>query len=153
MLSSRWCFSRSLSSVALLLGWSALLPAQPPRTPAIMSCPATVTVDESIASSTPWRTGPASTERNFERISVFNGKNGGEEFDLAPDDEQQGRDGVVQTWKLSAYRTMNIFVRCRYHDTAAVLWMDVPPEIQTCTLRFQLDKRGGFTGKSRMECR
>jgi hypothetical protein len=81
------------------------------------SCPATVTVNESIASPALRQSGPVSVERSFERISVYNGKNGGEEFELAPDNRQRTGTSILQTWNLKAYRTMNVFIRCRYRST------------------------------------
>jgi hypothetical protein len=60
---------------------------------------------------------------------------------------------VVQTWNLNAYRTMNIFLRCRYRDTSVVLSMDLPPNLQTCTFSFETDSKGKITGKPGLLCR
>src|ERR1700674_4339809 len=120
-------WSPILSVVVTLCG-CALSSAQSTGAPQPVSCPTTVTVNESIAPPRLWQNGPVSVERTFERISVYNGKNGGEEFELAPDTQQRARSSVLQTWNLKAYRTMNIFLRCRYQNTAAVLWMNLPAE-------------------------
>ena len=45
---------------------------------------------------------------------------------------------------------MNIYLRCRYHDTSATIFRDVPACYTTCT--FTLDKQGNFLGKSNLLC-
>jgi hypothetical protein len=100
-----------------------------------------------------WKGSPGQSERAFERVSIFNGIAGGKEYELAPDEEKQAGGKIVQTWKLKDYRSMNIFLRCRYHDTPAVLLRDLPKNLATCTLTFALDKKGNFIGKSAVVCR
>jgi hypothetical protein len=93
-------------------------------------------------------------EHRFERVSIYNGTAGGKEFELAPD---EGKDSagpkIVQAWNLKDYRSMNIFLRCRYHDTDVVKNLDAPANLQTCTLTFTLDKKGVYVGKSTLLCR
>jgi hypothetical protein len=48
---------------------------------------------------------------------------------------------------------MNIYLRCRYHDTSATIFTDVPTSYTTCTFTFTLDKQGNFLGKSNLLCR
>ena len=48
---------------------------------------------------------------------------------------------------------MNVFLRCRYHDTSATLFMDVPAVYTSCIFTFTLDKKGSFLGKSNLLCR
>jgi hypothetical protein len=88
----------------------------------------------------------------FERVSIYNGTPS-DEYELAPDDEKTIAGKIVQVWKLKDYRTMNIFLRCRYHDTTATRVMDVPAVYNTCTFTFMLDKKGKFLGKSDLLCR
>lgn len=126
--------------------------AQPNPTGAVV-CPAVLAVTETAAPAAGFNAAPEKVQHAFERISVFNGQPGGSEFELAPDGQKQEGARVIQTWALKGYRTMNIFLRCRYHDTSVVLWRDVPPGVETCTLRFTADSRGRITGKSEMECR
>lgn len=152
MLSTDRGLSPNLCSVVLAFCGCAILSAQPARAPQPLSCPATVTVNESITPPSPWQSRTPSVERTFERISVYNGKDGGEEFELAPDDERKAGNSILQTWNLKPYRTMNIFIRCRYRNTGALLWMNLPAEIGQCKLRFQADSRGRIVGKSSMEC-
>ena len=116
-------------------------------------CPAILEVNESILPIPGWNTTPARQQHKFERISIFNGTPGDKEFELAPDDEKQQGTRVTQTWSLKDYRTMNIFLRCRYHDTPVVVYKDLPAEIRTCTLRFSTDKKGTIIGQSDMICR
>jgi hypothetical protein len=90
--------------------------------------------------------------REFERINIYNGKPGGEEYDLAPDRESQTAGRITQTWLLENYRSMDIFIRCRYHRTDAVKTLDVPAKYQKCTFTFQLDKQHKISGKSVFSC-
>ena len=48
---------------------------------------------------------------------------------------------------------MNIYLRCRYHDTSATIFADVPVIYTICTFTFTLDKQGNFLGKSSLLCR
>ena len=120
---------------------------------ATVSCPETLKVTESAAPVPGWKAAGGQAEHAFERISVFNGNAGGQEYDLAPDDEKNRAGKIVQTWNLKNYRSMNIFLRCRYHDTPAVLFMDLPVNLSACTLSFKLDQKGTFLGKSSVLCR
>jgi hypothetical protein len=141
-----------MSSVSCALALLAFAPVYGQQKAGVV-CPPSITVTESAAAIPGWNVSTAKVEHAFERISVFNGKPGEREFDLAPDDQKQAGNRVTQTWTLKPYRTMNIFLRCRYHDTAVVLFMDLPPNIENCELRFTADTRGRITGKSDMECR
>jgi hypothetical protein len=119
----------------LLLAVPIALAAQ---TPAPLSCPAA--------------TGQGATHE-FERINIYNGKPGGEEYDLAPDDETKAGRKVTQAWILKDYRSMSIFVRCRYRGTDAVTTVDVPPEYQKCTFTFEMDQKNNITGKPEFSCK
>jgi hypothetical protein len=48
---------------------------------------------------------------------------------------------------------MNIYLRCRYHDTSATIFKNIPATYTTCTFTFTLDKQGNFLGKSNLLCR
>jgi hypothetical protein len=116
-------------------------------------CPASIRVNESAEAVPGWTTSGSTTQHRFERISVYNGNAGGQEFELAPDDQKQQGSRITQSWMLKGYRTMNIFLRCRYHDSSVVLLRDLPPEIGSCTLRFTIGGKGEIVGESAMECR
>lgn len=118
-----------------------------------VACPESVTVTESAAATDGWHSWSAKAEHRFERISVFNGKQGGEEYDLAPDDEKTSGRATIQTWVLKDYRSMNLFLRCRYHDTDVTLDKDLPAPLGTCTLTFEIRKDGTIIGKSVAVCR
>ena len=105
------------------------------QTPASLTCPAT------------------SNQHEFERINIYNGKAGGDEYDLAPDDQTEAGRKITQMWFLKDYRTMPIFVRCRYRGTAAVTTLDVPAKYQKCTLTFEMDKKNVIVGKSEFSCK
>jgi len=106
---------------------------------AAVTCPATITA--------------AGSAHSFERISVYNGTPGGQEYELAPDESSGQRGNITQKWILSGYRSMKIFLRCRYSGTKVVRTRDLPSPIQSCTFRFNMDNKGKITGKSEVECR
>jgi len=138
---------------ALLLGSCSIAGAQDKSVASSVVCPANITVAESVAPISGWTGAPAKAQHSFQRISVYNGTPGNQEYDLAPDDEKEKGTRITQTWDLKAYRTMNIFLRCRYHDTSVVLLRDLPPDLTACTLRFSLNAKGDIVGDSSMECR
>lgn len=96
---------------------------------------------------------PANAGHPFDRVSIFNGKQGGQEYELAPDDEKKVRVKVTQSWFLKDYRTMNVFVRCRYQGTEMVISKDVPANLQTCTFTFDISPKGEITGGRSFACR
>jgi hypothetical protein len=114
------------------------------ETPASLTCPAIL--------NPPGATGQGAA-REFERINIYNGKPGGEEYDLAPDDQTEAGRTITQIWFLKDYRSMNIFVRCRYRGTNAVTTLDVPAKYQKCTFTFQMDKKNNITGKPGFSCK
>ena len=114
------------------------------QTPAPLTCPATFTPAGA--------TGPGAAHE-FERINIYNGKPGGEEYDLAPDDQTENGRRITQVWFLKDYRTMSIFLRCRYHGTTAVTTLDVPAKYQKCSLTFEMDKKNAIVGKSEFACK
>lgn len=118
-----------------------------------LACPETITATETAQMTGGWQSTTAKVERRFERASVYNGKQGAEEYELAPDDEKAGGRAIVQTWFLKDYRTMNLFLRCRYYHTAVTLAMDLPARLKTCTFTFELHKDGTITGKPAALCR
>lgn len=131
----------------------AILAAQPVCAQTELSCPSTIDVVETTAPVSGWQSGSATTKHKFERTSMLNGTNGGQEYDLAPDDEKQDHGRITQVWHLADYRSMNIFLRCRYAGTDLVLSKDIPAHFQNCTLTFSMDKSGHITGTSSFTCR
>jgi hypothetical protein len=107
-----------------------------------VACPDSITVTESAEAAGGWHSVSAKAEHRFERVSVFNGKQGAEEYDLAPDDEKTAGQATVQTCVLKDYRSMNLFLRCRYHDTAVTLDQGLPAPLATCTFTFEIRKDG-----------
>jgi hypothetical protein len=120
---------------------------------ATVSCPASVRVTETSLPIDGWKGSVATVERAFERVSIYNGNSGGEEYDLAPDEQQQKARKMVLTWNLEGYRTMNLFMRCRYRDTSTVLTMDLPPKLRTCTFSADTDAKGSTVGKPTASCK
>ena len=84
---------------------------------------------------------------------MFNGTNGGQEYELAPDEQKQNGGIVTQVWNLRAYRDMNIFIRCRYADTQVVFSRDVPKSLQLCRFTFTHTKNGSIIDKPSFACR
>ena len=112
----------------------ALVSATAAEPPPPLACPAT------------------SSGHPFERVNIYNGKPGGEEYDLAPDDENHTGRQFTQTWFLKNYRDMSIFVRCRYRGATAVTNLDVPAPYQKCTFTFELDPKNNIVGKPAFLC-
>lgn len=100
-------------------------------------CPASIPVTEAPAASAPWQAETARAEHKFLRPSIYNGAPGKEEYDLAPDNTQTEGKRVKQTWKISDYRDRNVFLRCRYENTAAAVVANIPARIKTCTFSFR----------------
>jgi hypothetical protein len=124
----------------LLLSLTLLLAQAQSKPP--LTCPETLKVTETPTPPTPWKPATAQSDHSFERASLPNGTPGAQEYDLAPDDEKTTAGKTIQTWNLKDYRTMNLFLRCRYHDTSATLFIDIPATYTNCTLTFTLDKKG-----------
>ena len=131
----------------------AILTAQPLCAQTELSCPSAIDVVETAAPVSGWQSASVTAKHRFERISIYNGKNGVQEYDLAPDDEKQDHGRVTEVWHLADYRTMNIFLRCRYAGTELVLSKDIPVHFQNCTLSFAMDKSGNIGGTSSFTCR
>ena len=141
-----------LTMVSLILsGAIAALGQSSPPPP--LSCPSTLKVTETASPVDGWKSVSTPKEHNFERVSIYNIDKEGREYDLAPDDQARTTAKIVQAWKLKDYRSMKIFLRCRYHDTAVVLSTEAPPALTRCTFTFALDKNGNFIGKSDLLCR
>jgi len=96
--------------------------------------PGTITETESAATPNGWQSASAKAEHRFERIFLHNGKQGGEDDDLAPDDEKTAGRDTVQTWYVKDHRSMRLLLRCRYHDTTVTPAMDLPAPLETCGL-------------------
>ena len=125
--------------------------AQSGSTPTVR-CPASISVIETAQSLAGWKPDSATTTHAFERISVYNGTAGAQEYDLAPDEQKKEGNNTVQVWKVAAYRSMNVFLRCRYRDTGAAVSMDLPASITSCRQTIRLDAKGKIAGKPEMVC-
>ncbi len=140
----------TMISVILSSAIAALGQSNPPSS---LSCPSTLEVTETASPMEGWRSSSAPKQHDFERVSIYNVDKEGREYDLAPDDQARTSGKVVQSWNLKDYRSMKIFLRCSYHDTAAVLYTEAPAALTRCTFTFALDKSGDFIGKSDLVCR
>jgi len=122
-----------------------------PPADSTLACPKTISVTEAVAPLEGWSSRSEPVEHRFERISVFNKDSAGE-YDLAPDDEKTNGGKVTQTWQLQGYRTLPLFLTCRYHGTSATLSREIPKPLSACTLTFTMGKGGNITGESSMGC-
>jgi hypothetical protein len=136
--------------VGALIALTLPLTAQKPAAP--FGCPEKLAVAETATPIEGWKASGGKSEHAFERVSIYNGKAGGTEYELAPDGQSQQGVHVTQTWKLKDYRKENIFLRCRYHDTPIVLLRDIPAGVEACTFTFTSEKKGDFLGKSALTC-
>jgi hypothetical protein len=130
----------------------AVPPQQSRGSQSELSCPAHLTIAETTTSPDGWTVRGSQAERPFERISVFN-EDSAHDYDLAPDDQKQDGSKVSQTWDLNSYRTLPLFLTCRYQGTAVVLVKELPRSVVTCTLNFRIDRNGEITGTSTMACK
>lgn len=151
MSSSRFAFGS-----IVVLAWATFALAVPPQqsrgAESGLSCPAHVTIAETATSPEGWIVRGSQAERPFERISIFN-EDSAHDYDLAPDDQKQDGSKVSQTWDLNSYRTLPLFLTCRYRGTAVVLVKELPRSLVTCTLSFRTDRNGEITGTSTMACK
>jgi hypothetical protein len=138
-------------SLALFASSVGYAQQKQPATP--VACPAKITVEETTSPVASWTVAPAKSQHSFERISVYNVGADGQEFDLAPDDQKEKGKKITQTWNVKDYRSLKVFMRCRYSDTSVVLLRELPPDVTTCTLRFTYAASGIAAGESSMECR
>ncbi len=146
---SNRCSSRLTLALALA---APAYGAWPPSEAGAQSlvCPSSISVTES-ANVEGWNSQAAGAQHPFERISVFN-RDSKQDYDLAPDSEQHSGNKLVQTWNLKDYRTMPLFLSCRYRDTSLTLTRELPAPLTTCTFTFQLDKNGGIVAPT-MACK
>jgi hypothetical protein len=120
---------------------------------AAFACPATLTVAETAAPLDGWASEAASSKHNFKMPKVYNGKPGGEEYELKPDGQKTAGRKTIFLWKLSDYRDLNLFVRCVYHGTNATVTADLPAALKTCTATLELSPKGEVLGRSEMACK
>lgn len=102
-----------------------------------LACPASIPVTESAPVPAPWRAEAAKAIHKFLRPSIYNGRPGKNEAELAPDDTQTQGKQVKQTWKLTDYRSENLFLRCRYEGTSVTVMTNLPARLKTCTFSFR----------------
>jgi len=84
---------------------------------------------------------------------IYNGKSGGEEYELKPDGQKTAGKKTIFLWKLTDYRDLNLFVRCVYHGTSATVTADIPAALKTCTATLELTPKGEVIGRSEMACK
>lgn len=140
----------------LLAAWAASqAAAQTPSHPApdALACPAKISVAESASPPVGWRIEPSSSERLFERISVYQLSAKNEEFDLAPDNETRSGSAVSQIWNIPAKPDLRFMMRCRYRNTPVTLTREIPLGVRACRLSYVASADGSVSGPSQMSCR
>jgi len=117
------------------------------------ACPVTITVSETAAATDGWSAEAGSSKHRFQMPKIYNGKPGGEEYELKPDGQKTVGKKTIFLWKLSDYRDLNLFVRCVYHGTSATVTADIPASLTTCTATLELSPKGDVIGRSEMACK
>lgn len=117
------------------------------------ACPASITVSETAAAPDGWSAEPGSSKHRFQMPKIYNGKPGGEEYELKPDGQKTAGKKTIFLCKLSDYRDLNLFVRCVYHGTPATVTADIPAALKTCTATLELTPKGEVVGRSEMACK
>jgi hypothetical protein len=120
---------------------------------ASFACPAALTVSETAAAPDGWAVEAGSSKHRFQMPKIYNGKPGGEEYELKPDGQKTVGKKTIFLWKLSDYRDLNLFVRCVYHGTPATVTADIPAALNTCTATLELSPKGDVIGRSEMACK
>lgn len=120
---------------------------------AAFACPATIPVSETAAPLDGWTAEAASSTHRFKMPKIYNGKSGGEEYELKPDGQKTAGKKTIFLWKLTDYRDLNLFVRCVYHGTSATVTADIPAALKTCTATLELTPKGEVIGRSEMACK
>jgi len=120
---------------------------------AAFACPASITVSETAAALDGWSAEPGSSKHRFRMPKIYNGKPGGEEYELKPDGQKTVGKKTIFLWKLSDYRDLNLFVRCVYHGTPATVTANIPAALTTCTATLELTPKGEVIGRSEMTCK
>jgi hypothetical protein len=138
----------------IALGLLALssVPAASGQT-AAFTCPSSITVSETAAAPDGWSAEAGSSKHRFQMPKIYNGKPGGEEYELKPDGQKTAGKKTIFLWKLSDYRDLNLFVRCVYHGTPATVTADIPAALKTCTATLELSPKGDVMGRSEMACK
>jgi hypothetical protein len=138
----------------LLAGWViALCYGQPSESATGFSCPNSIQLTEAPITSMPWHPESATTSHRFLRPSLYNGTAGKAEYELAPDSTQVQGSRITESWKLSDYRDMNLFVRCHYAGTSATLFRDLPKKLTFCSFSFTQLKPQQPPGSPVFDCR
>ena len=120
---------------------------------AAFACPASITVPETAAAPDGWSAEAGSSKHRFQMPKVYNGKPGGEQYELKPDGQKTVGKKTIFLWKLTDYRDLNLFVRCVYHGTPSTVTADIPAALKTCTATLELSPKGEVVGRSEMACK
>lgn len=65
------------------------------------ACPASITVSERAAVPDGWSAEAGSSKHRFQMPKVYNGKPGGEEYELKPDGQKTVAKKTIFLWKLT----------------------------------------------------
>jgi hypothetical protein len=142
---------RHFFATALLLASSgqALAAADP----ATLSCPTSIQTSETVIPPTPFRMDPSqTTTRGLLRASVLNIE-GGDEFELKPDQTFARSTKTILVWNLDSYRAHKLVLRCRYRDSGVKLSVDIPSELHRCEATLTLTRRNRIAGTSTVQCK
>jgi hypothetical protein len=120
-------------------------------------CPDTMQVTEQPVAPAGFNGEPGRAEHRFLQASFFDGPQNDRSGSLAPDSDQRRSNVVTQVFTFANPRQRPVYVVCHYRDTQAVLVIDVPAAVTTCTLIFAFNARTGAVGTAQrpqlMQCR
>jgi len=116
------------------------------------SCPATLEGSQIVKAPPGWTAEESRSTYKLKYVSVYNRGTRGEEYLLKPD-VARAKAMLNLNWQLSAYRDMEVFVRCSYDGIEATVRATVPANIKTCKAALSLDAKGNQRGGATMACR
>ena len=108
-----------------------------------LSCPATLTADETA--------GGVEASYKFRYVSFYDG-DPSEMADLAPA-EGPNPKVLEQRWQLTRHAGRPIVMVCRYHGTDRTVQKEVPADIRECRLEGLVDTAGEIVGSPTLKCR
>jgi hypothetical protein len=124
-------------------------PAGPPplaATPADLSCPGDITVEEELRVQVPkgWQnwspdaaTAPAERRRPLDGITFYSGPPA-DKASLAPDRSRRSKNGYEQSWR---FGIGSYWMACRYQDSRILLMRPLPRGVRQCQLTLNQSER------------
>ena len=117
-----------------------------------LSCPLRLDGAKAGLTKTGWITEKPLASGRLEHASLFN-VDAKHEYELAPDSDRTVGADLVQQWKASDYRQLDLFLRCDY-GKAGQIKKRVPVSLKTCEQTLKgWDPKKGQAASVVMVCR